>query len=62
MQNKIENKPKDKISRADIAELLSSIGAPGKKQKEKQEAVAKLGLTNTQGVSVEETLKGYKAY
>lgn len=62
MLEKIKNKPKSQITREDIAKLLKSIGKPGEKLKEKQEAVAELGLKNFQGVKAEEWLDDYKEY
>lgn len=62
MLEEIKNKPKNKITREDIANLLQSKGAPGKKQEEKIEAVKELGLTNSQGIPLEQTLSVYKDY
>lgn len=58
----IKNKPKNKITRADIAQLLASIGEPGKKPGKKIKAVKELGLTNSQNINVADTLKGYKEF
>lgn len=57
-----------KITMADISELLKSIGKPGTKQKEKEEAVRKLfqdsGLSgqNPQGIHVADDLISYPEY
>lgn len=60
------NKAKDVVhagvTRADIAELLEAIGAPGKKRDEKLEAVAALKLKNPQGVDLTEDLTTYKEF
>lgn len=58
-------KAKGKITRADMAELLASIGAPGKKREEKFKAVESLGLTNPSalgGHGLELTLETYEQY
>lgn len=52
-------KTKDKISREDIAKLLSSIGKPSKNRDEKIAAVKELELSNFQGTSLHETLDSY---
>lgn len=46
----------------DIAELLTSIGAPGELREEKKETVKILNLRNFQGVPLEETLDTYKEW
>ena len=58
----IKNKSKDKITRADIANLLKSIGQPGDKRDEKIKAVKDLELTNPQNIDVVDTLKGYSEF
>lgn len=55
-------KKKQQISRADIGELLTSIGAPGEKQDEKIEAVKSLNRSNRQGHGVYETLESYAEF
>jgi hypothetical protein len=61
--------PKQKApSMADISKLLKSVGKPGQKQKQKQEAVKKLfkdqGLSgkNPQGIHISEDLSSYPEY
>lgn len=58
-------KTKDRIIRQDIADLLKSIGEPGKKQEEKVAAVQELNLTNPStlgGHPVHETLESYREF
>lgn len=57
-----ELKGKKKLSRADIAALLASIGEPGKKRDVKVAAVRELNKANFQGYSIEMTLNGYQEY
>lgn len=53
-------KVKRNITRSDIAELLASIGAPGKKRELKIKSVQSLKLrTNRQGHHVHDTLETY---
>lgn len=58
----IDLKTQGKISRDDIAKLLSSIGEPGEKQEDKFAAVQELGRSNTQNHGIELTLESYKEY
>ena len=60
--DKIKNKPKSQITRADIAELLKSIGEPGEKRDEKAAAVAGLLLKNPQGIDASESLVDFEEY
>lgn len=62
MITKEDLKAKSTISRADISELLKSIGKPGEKRDEKLEAVKSLSKSNRQGFGVEETLDSYEEY
>lgn len=50
------------MTRADLAKLLASIAPPGKKRKEKLEAVKKLELKNSQGHGVHEILDSFPEY
>ena len=56
------------LTRSDIAELLASVGIPGKKQAEKEQAVLDLYAAfgssphNTQGHSVITTLDSYEDF
>lgn len=56
----LQNKPQ--ITRADIIDLLTSIGAPGEKQDEKVEAVKSLNRKNRQGYGIEQTLESYSEF
>lgn len=62
MLNELKQKPKNKITRADIAELLKSIAPAGKKPKTKINAVSELGLYNSQGVNVTEILSDFEEF
>jgi hypothetical protein len=55
-------KAQNTVSREDIATLLSSVGEPGKKRKEKVEAVQSLNRSNGQGYGVEQTLESYSEF
>lgn len=57
-----ELKNKQHITRADIAQLLTSIGVPGDKREEKVAAVKELGLSNFQQVGLETQLNDYSEY
>lgn len=50
------------FTRADIAALLKSIGAPGKNRDKKLQAVKDLELKNNQGHAVELTLETYSEF
>jgi hypothetical protein len=50
------------VTRQDIKDLLTDIGKPGQKRKEKLEAVAELQLSNNQGISLEEDLSSYPEF
>jgi hypothetical protein len=57
-----ELKTKQNLTRSDITELLKSIGKPGQKRTEKEEAVKSLELSNSQNVGVHETLESYSEF
>lgn len=57
-----ELKSKTKLTRSDIAELLSSIGKPGEKREEKLEAIKQLNRANLQKYGLETTLDSYLEY
>lgn len=57
-----ELKTKKPLTREDIANLLATIGKPGKNLVEKEAAVTALGKFNFQGISVQESLKDYSEY
>lgn len=50
------------VTRADLAELLASIGAPGEKRDEKLQAVMELDMKNPQGHGIHLTLESYQEY
>lgn len=52
-------KRKSKLTRVDIADLLSSIGKPGEKRDEKLAALEELGRVNRQGHSIALTAESY---
>lgn len=55
-------KSKPKLTREDIASLLSSIGSPGEKQEEKISAVKELEKQNFQGIRLEDSLNSYQEF
>lgn len=57
-----ELKEKPKITRDDIAKLLSEIGAPGELRDVKLQTIAELGKTNFQGIGLETTIEEYQEY
>lgn len=57
-----ELKKKLKITRDDIATLLSSIGKTGQKKEEKFKAVKSLNRKNSQGYGIEQTLESYREF
>lgn len=50
------------LTRADIASLLQSLGAPGKNRAAKLQAIKELGLKNKQDHGVELTLDTYEEW
>lgn len=58
----LKEKPKHKITREDIASLLKSIDKPGRKKREKIEAVKALGLSNFQNIDVINTIREYPEF
>lgn len=55
-------KNKRGLNREDIAALLASIGAPGKRREEKLEALKSLNKQNNQGHGLELTAESYAAF
>lgn len=57
-----ELKKKGKLTRQDVADLLTSLGEPGKNREEKLGAIRELSKKNGQGFSIEMTLDSYQEY
>lgn len=55
-------KAKTKITRQDIADLLKSIDKPGRKKREKIEAVESLGRTNPQGANISAIVPDFEEF
>jgi len=50
------------VTREDLAQLLASIGKPGKKREEKLAAVKALNVQNSQGHDLSLTLESFQEF
>lgn len=58
----MDSAPKEIRTRADMAELLASIGKPGEKQEEKLAAVVALDKQNRQGHDLVTTIESFAEF